>query len=282
MVAFVILHYKNIKDTTKCLESIKKLDNQDKIKIIVVDNNTLDKNQLKSIKKFTKDVILLDENVGFAKANNIGCNYAKSKYNPDFICVINNDTVITQKDFISKIERDYEKYNFDMLGPFIETNNGDSVNPFLVFDNITKVDNEIKKAEILIKIYSNSVLTFILNVYMKLKHLIIKPVRNENSLEFRKGVALHGCFIVFSKKYIERYEYPFYNDTFLYHEEEFLYFRMKRDSLISIYDPDIRIFHKEGASLNYSFDKKIRLKRKFREEMRLKSLRLLKKHLEGI
>lgn len=282
MVAFVILHYKNIIDTIECLECIKNLNNQTDIQIVVVDNHTLNDQDLKKIKKYTKDVILLDENMGFAKANNIGCKYAKDKYNPDFVCVINNDTIIYQKDFIDKIKRSYKKYQFDMMGPYIDTNDGDSVNPFTVFDDITKVNNEIEKTKKLIKIYDSSILTFILNVYMKIKHFIVKPVKLKNSLKVEKNIALHGCFLIFSKKYLNKYEFPFFNQTFLYHEEEFLYFRMKRDSLISIYDPSIKIFHKEGASLDYSFNKKKRQKKKYREEIRLQSLKLLKNYLEGI
>ena len=41
MVSFVILHYKNIKDTLECIESILKLETNKKKSIIVVDNNTL-------------------------------------------------------------------------------------------------------------------------------------------------------------------------------------------------------------------------------------------------
>lgn len=280
MVAFVVLHYKNINDTIECLDSIKKLSNQDKVRIVVVDNNSLIDSEVEMLKRYTEDIILLDDNLGFAKANNIGCNYAKEKYDPDFVCVINNDTIIYQKDFIDKIEKNYKKYKFDMLGPYIETDGGDSVNPFMVFDNITKINDEIKKTEKLIKIYDSSVLTSLLNVYMKIKYLFVKPIKLHNSLKLEKNVALHGCFLMFSRKYLRKYEFPFYNETFLYHEEEFLYFRMKRDSLISIYDPNIKIFHKEGASLDCSFDTKIRNKKKFREQMRLQSLKLLRKYLE--
>ena len=76
MLAFVILHYKNINDTVECLESIKKINNQEQIKIIIVDNNTLNEEEHELLKEYTEDIILLKDNLGFAKANNEGAKYA--------------------------------------------------------------------------------------------------------------------------------------------------------------------------------------------------------------
>ena len=100
MISFIILHYKNIKDTIECIESIRKLKTKKSVSIIVVDNHTLSKEELKKIKEYTEDVILLKENMGFAKANNKGCEYAVKKYHPDFLVVINNDTILSQDNFI--------------------------------------------------------------------------------------------------------------------------------------------------------------------------------------
>ena len=83
MTSFVILHYKNIQDTLECIASIKKQQNKD-YSIIVVDNGTLTKNELKQLKKETSDIICNQENLGFAKGNNLGCSYARKKYQPDF------------------------------------------------------------------------------------------------------------------------------------------------------------------------------------------------------
>ena len=96
MISFIVLHYKNINDTIECIRSILKQKTNKKISIVVVDNDTLNDFDEKKLKKFDVDLIKLDSNLGFAKANNIGCKHAINKYNPDFLCVINNDTVIDQ------------------------------------------------------------------------------------------------------------------------------------------------------------------------------------------
>ena len=80
MVAFIVLHYKSIDETLECLNTLKKLEHQEKIKIIVVSNSEIDNDFKKKITKYTKDIIINSENLGFAKANNVGCQYAIEKY----------------------------------------------------------------------------------------------------------------------------------------------------------------------------------------------------------
>lgn len=275
MVAFVILHYKSIEETLKCLDCLKKTFNKKDYKTIVVDNNTLTEEDENKIKEYTKDILLLDQNYGFAKANNKGCIYAKEKYNPDFIVVINNDVYIEQKEFIEIIKDDYEKYHFDMLGPWIDSTTKESCNPFPVIYGKENVLNAIRKCNRLICIYKSLLLSFLLRNYIKIKHIIKKPVIPSNGKSLKKDVALHGCAIIFSKKYLDKYDDVFYNETFLFHEEEFLYLRIKQDKLKSIYDPNLKVFHKEGSSLSKQ-NKNVKL---FKEQEKKKSLELLLKQM---
>lgn len=275
-ICFIILHYKNLKDTIECIESIQKLNKHEEAAIIVVDNNSLDENGVKEIKKYTEDLLILKENMGFAKGNNAGCKLAIQKYNPLFLCVINNDIVIDQKDFLEEIERCYQITNFDIMGPKIITSGGESVNPFPVYNTLEEVEEKIKYHEKLIKIYHSKILRSLLLWYMKVKRLFKKTVHMENGQESKYDVALHGCALIFSKKYYQQYEDVFYHETFLYHEEEFLNYRKNHDHLITYYDKDLELFHKEGSSLNESFKDQNYEKLIFRNEEIVKSLRLLR------
>lgn len=280
MISFVILHYKNIDDTCECIESIKKINSEKNISIIVVDNNSLTKEHEKQIKKYTNDIIILDENKGFAKANNIGCKYAIKKYNPDFLCVINNDTIIMQNNFIDEIYSCYKKTKFDFMGPKIITDGGESVNPFPAYKNLHEINSAISKTKKLIRIYNNIVLRNLLVIYMHIKSIFVKPIHLVNGDQSCYDIALHGCALIFSKKYYNKYQDVFFNGTFLYHEEEFLEYRRSHDKLISFYDSNLEIFHKEGASLNSSFMNNNYKKLIFRNTEILKSLQLLKKVYE--
>lgn len=273
MVCFVILHYKSIKETVECLNNLKNTFNEKDYKAIIVDNNSLKDNEKNEINNYTNDIIKLDKNYGFAKANNIGCKYAIDKYKPNFIAIINNDVFITQKKFIKIIYDDYKKYKFDLLGPYIDSPSKESFNPFPVYDTKDKIEKEIIKSNKLIKIYSSSILYLLLQIYLKIKHPI-KIKKDCNGLKLEKNVALHGCCIIISKKYYKKYHDVFYNETFLFHEEEFLYQRIQNDKLISIYDPKLKCYHKEGSSRKK--DKKNERKSKlFREKERIKSLKML-------
>ena len=279
MISFVILHYKNLKDTIQCIESINLLDGDKSI--IVVDNNSTTKEEQKKILNYTEDLVLLDSNVGFAKGNNAGCKYATEKYNPDFLCVINNDTIIEQSNFMDQIYTLYNKYEFDILGPKILPEDSESCNPFKAYDTLEQVESRIKYTKKLIKIYKNPLLRNLLSIYIKIKRLFVKPMVNENGNEEVTSVALHGCALVFSKKYYKKFNDVFYNETFLFHEEEFLYLRCKQNNLISLYSPSISIYHKEGQSVKKEFNKNKYKTLIFRNEEILKSLTLLKQQMRG-
>lgn len=269
MMVFVILHYNNIKETMECVDSLEKF----KQKIVVV-SNSKDYDNLKKIEKRVDKVIINEENIGFAKANNIGCKYAIEKFKPDFLCVINNDIVIDQKDFLEKVEKLYKKYQFDVLGPKILPDDLPSVNPFPVYDTLEKIEDRIKYTKKLIKIYDNVILRNLLACYVLIKSKLKKALKPVNGDKDELGVALHGCALIFSKKYYERYEAVFYNETFLYHEEEFLYYRCKHDNLTFLYSPEVELVHKEGRSLDNSFNNNYK-KLIFKNKEILKSLQLL-------
>lgn len=269
MMVFVILHYNNIKETMECVDSLGKF----KQKIVVV-SNSKDYDNLRKIEKRVDKVIINEENIGFAKANNIGCKYAIEKFKPDFLCVINNDIVIDQKDFLDKVEKLYKKYQFDVLGPKILPDDLPSVNPFPVYDTLEKIEDRIKYTKKLIKIYNSVILRNLLSCYVLIKSKLKKVSKSVNGEKDELGVALHGCALIFSKKYYERYETIFYNETFLYHEEEFLYYRCKHDNLTFLYSPEVELVHKEGRSLDNSFNNNYK-KLIFKNKEILKSLQLL-------
>lgn len=276
MFSFIILHYKNIEETINCLKSLMKFKTKS-CKFIVVDNGTLSEIEEEEIRKFSSDLIKLNCNQGFAKANNIGVKYAKQKYNSMFYVVLNNDVIIEQTDFLDKIVKDYKKYKFDMLGPKIYSPTNESINPFPILNN---VNDEISKTKTLIKIYRSVILTFLLDKYINIKKKITKVTALSNGNKVMKNIPLHGCCIIFSKKYVNKYVDVFYDKTFLFYEEEFLFQRIIKDKLISIYDNKLEIFHKEGASVKKE-NKNIRKNKLFREEKKLESLILLRDYINN-
>ena len=107
----------------------------------------------------------------------------------------------------------------------------------------------------------------------------MKKQKNTNGLVNQLDVALHGCALIFSKKYYKKFNDVFYNGTFLFHEEEFLALRAKKNNLITLYSPEIELYHKEGSSLSKKFQKKKYDSLIFRNKEILKSLELLENEM---
>ncbi len=101
LVDIIILNWNGFKDTAECINSIKNI-SYNNYKIIVVDNAS-DCDAEKIEKEFGNSVFLIRNecNLGFSGGNNIGIKYAL-KDNPEYILLINNDTVV-EKDFLDEL-----------------------------------------------------------------------------------------------------------------------------------------------------------------------------------
>ena len=98
------------------------------------------------------------------------------------------------------------------------------------------------------------------DILKKLKKKIIKkPFVSLDKPNIRTdkemlNVKLHASCLIFSRYYIEHYE-GIYPKTFLYLEENILYFIAQRDALTTIYYPKVQIYHKEDSSTNFVYKK---------------------------
>ncbi|ABR30928.1 glycosyltransferase family 2 protein [Thermosipho melanesiensis] len=284
---FVILHYMAYEDTKECIDSIfKKLaddKNRNLFDVIVVDNGSTNNSFEELIEDFKNipniHFLKLKVNLGFARGNNVGYKYAKYKLNADFIIMMNNDTIMVQNDFLKKIEKLYEETKFSVLGPDIINLKGFHQNP-VEFINISKGKDYIKH---ILKIFIIMILN-ILGLYefsKKLKNKVFK-FRNENVIKKEKhfekemkNVKLHGSCWIFSKIFIDNFD-GLYDETFMYLEEDILYYILQKENMITLYSPKLKIIHKEDVSTDYIL-RKSRKKRTFILKNLLKSFRAYRK-----
>ena len=249
-IGFVILHYQVIDKTVTCINSIIERVDTDSYEIIVVDNaspNNSGDELLEKYKDNSKVHILKNEkNLGFTGGNNIGFEYAKYELKCEFIAMINNDTYLIQDDFLKVILDEYRKSQFAVMGPKIITGNEESYLPDGKLVTIKQQKKYLRNLKI--KLFLN---LLGLDVIIKKIEQIKKNdnlLKNKDYLEFRReNVVLHGCCLIFSPKYIEKFD-GLEQKTFLYCEEEFLYIRLIRNNLISVYNPNLLIYHDEASA----------------------------------
>lgn len=255
--SFVILHYNSLEETIKCVESIKLTQKGTDYKIVIVDNNSPDGsgNELERQLGQEVDVVIIhsERNLGFARGNNLGFKYAKDKLKSNFIVLQNADTRVLQESFQKIVVEEFELSGFAVLGPFVKTPHPPfNSNPGP--DIIPSVGYYKKK---LYKYRLHLFLTYIHvdKFFTKLHRKLAKSVTEKNIDIINSkvyNVWLHGCFMVFSPVYLAKFE-GLNEKTFLFGEEDLLFLRLKRCALISVYLPQVVVFHKEDASTDNSF-----------------------------
>ena len=259
---YVILHYISLDETINCIEHILTLDGENTI--VVVDNASPNGSGIDLQEKYIDnkkiEIIINDENKGFAVGNNIGCKYAITRFSPDFIVVLNNDVQINQKSFQEVISSFYKENRFDVLGPDIySTTLNVHQNPKrkngYTYDELKKLVKKYKKK------LNNDVVMRLQSIARKNKALkkIVNQVRTQikrgDYSEIRWGVMLHGACLVFSKDFFVNRAKCFFDRTFMYFEAEILQYELERDDKLSVYCPNVRVDHHQNISTDLAFRK---------------------------
>ncbi|MDP4145742.1 MAG: glycosyltransferase [Bacillota bacterium] len=269
--SFVILHFKNLKDTIKCIQSIMETILYSNYNIVIVDNGSNDGSG-EYLKKLYKDrnyinVIIKSENLGFAKGNNIGYKFAKYDLNADFICLLNNDIIIAQVNFIEKCIELYESKKYFVIGPDVISlvdNNHQNPHGLHVATKKSVMKTMIKCLIMLIATY----LPFYNFLLKRLKNR--KTIRSDHYMNEMEGVVLHGSCLVFSMKFIQISD-GLFDKTFMYGEEEILLYLCIKGNMKILYSPELFIYHNEGASTMHVLSGSINRKRRFYFRNKIKS-----------
>lgn len=278
--AFVILHYGDAAVTMEAIASMRSLERGErKVSVIVVDNASPNgtgeqvKKQIESLPDFY--YIHNEENLGFARGNNVGFKYAKNELKADFIILMNNDAVVESADFFALVEQDYSSEKFAVLGPSIRTPVGREQNP-LRLKMLRGFRLKLTVAYLWIDLLAS--ILFISPVFSSLLKKVPKRKMKQECFAVN-NVEVHGSFLVFSPEYIEKFD-GLDDRTFMYCEEEFLFARCVFNNLKMRFSPAIRILHNEVENCKTSI-LVLRKKRLFRIKNCLKSLKIYSRNIDG-
>lgn len=251
---FVILHYLADKDTIECIDSIERLDNSNDTSIIVVDNYS-NNGSIERVEEFVASldncsIIKNKENLGFAKGNNVGYKYAIQMHPGAFVIVLNNDTIIEQKDFLKKIENSYQENAFAVMGPdIISLVDKGHQNPLGKVPDKKTLKKQVFKFEILLILSKLGVYNIFQGLFGKREKLSTIRAKKSPSTVLSDR-ALHGACLIFSPLFTTQMKEAFCSETFLYKEEFILQKICERNKLKMFYDSRVEIYHKEDSSTN--------------------------------
>lgn len=250
----IILNYNTSNDTIDLINSVARNKNDySDVDVVIVDNASTDGSGSLLFDMYANNqninVIKNTKNLGFASGNNVGYKYAMT-LNPDFIIFSNSDVLLNREYTFDNISRIYKEKKFAILGP-------DVYNPLSMIHQSplymdTKVDqNFIKKRQIYLAM--NEVRIFLSIFFPKIINSLVKQHKKKNERKrkaekYQSNVAIHGCFIVFSKKYMETFTCGICDQTFMYGEEDLLLYFCQNNNLTIAYDPSLQIHHYEGKS----------------------------------
>jgi len=222
-VSIIILHLKDIPCLVDCIVSLNKITYQN-YDIIIVHNGPKDKTLLKTISPISQHVAkIIDtgENLGFAKANNIGIREA-IKDGTDYILLLNDDTVVS-KDFLDILVYAGEN-NPDaaMLGPYIYFYTEPKKIWFAgaKFDELTGIASFPKAEQIF-------------------THEFLKPKESD---------FITGCAVLAKRESIEKIGL-LDERFFIYWEDVDWGLRVKKAGIKNLVIPQAKIWHKVTVSL---------------------------------
>ncbi len=113
-ISVIIVNWNAKKLLLECIESVLRDTEKMESEIIVVDNASID-NSVEAVKSkyFQVKIIENKENLGFAKANNIGIRLSKGKY----VCLVNSDILVQNRCFQKMFNFMESNHDVGILGP---------------------------------------------------------------------------------------------------------------------------------------------------------------------
>jgi hypothetical protein len=222
-VAIIILNWNGLSDTIGCLESLKEITYPD-YTVIVVDNGSSGNDANVLEEKFSDHIQLIrnDKNYGFAEGNNIGIRHALEKSNPQYILLLNNDTMVDPcfiDEFIKVAESDT---TIGVLGPKIYYHH----EPQKIWFAGGTFHPRIGQAF----------------------HTGINHHDNGRYDTIREVAFITGCAMLIKIEVIKKIGL-LDSDYFAYHEDSDFCFRARRAGYKLVFVPQSKIWHKVASTL---------------------------------
>jgi len=258
-VAYCILHYQNIDMTIDCVESIIDSNRDNHFyQVVLVDNGSPNKSgavlkdRYKDIDEVT--VICNEENLGFAKGNNVGYKYAREELHSELIVIMNSDMIVNEDFCADRIYKEASHYSCEIIAPDIINKQGYHQNPLLIkpYPISTYLMSVVKNSIWYTGVSCPIIGQRVYELYSK---------KNNDNSRYKDNVQIfdentfvpHGSCLIFTNDWIRKEDNAFLPITFLYNEEEILYAYVHAKGYSIKYCPKLKLNHLEDGSLDYEY-----------------------------
>lgn len=238
MIAFVILNYNTWEMTIRCVDSIFNTCKQN-YTIYIVDNGSTNDSyhNLKEQYDNNKNVMVIhNENLGYAKGNNVGIREAINDGH-DIITIVNNDVIFLDES-ISHMYTFLENHpNVAVACPYILSSEGELRDlPFL--KPIKTVDYLLYNTKL------SNFATLNRKIHFNKEYFLSgDSIRNEPIPIYK----FSGCCFMAKREMLEHVGL-FDENTFLYYEEDILSNKMHKLGYNAYYLPNSKIVHHHGLT----------------------------------
>lgn len=254
-VSVIIVNYNTYDLVVQCIDSVVKHTKNFTYEIIVVDNNSPNRD-IENLNIIFPDInlILNDKNSGFGIANNIGNQFAKG----DYIFLLNSDTILIDN-------------SINELHLFMKENNEVGVCGGNLCDKNLMPATSFSR---LMPSMMSDLDYLFFNIFTKLIYRKnIYYYHGDNPIEIKGNIS--GADLMISKKIFDSVG-GFDENFFMYYEETDLLYRIRQKKYKTYIVPKSKIIHLEGASesvksvkLDWTYDSKKKYYQKNRSNFSL-------------
>ena len=222
-------------------------------RVVVVDNGSGEDAlaELKSALEGLADIVPANENLGFAKGNNLGADYAIKQYGADILLFVNNDMVFTDADVVDRLVAKLAALpEAGMIGP-----------------KVVGTDGRLQSPEPYKSFCQSHLLPYWGNLIYSRKKLDEKIQKDYAQ---NAGAGWHyrimGSFMMMRAGDFIACGMMDPN-TFLYAEEAILSERLKKIGKKVWYEPSVQVLHEHGATVTAHYSLVRRRKMKLNSEI---------------
>jgi len=241
----IVICYNNATEVIEYYNEILSLNEGNKVGYVVVINSSTDEeaNRLVTFGNENEHVYVFNpgQNLGYMNGLLHGYRGYREQTGliPKYVIMSNTDIAFQDKEFATKLANKNYDSKVASIGPSVLVSELNS------YDNpVSDERYTLQQMNKLIRIFSTPIIR---ELYVTASFIKPKFIKRKKDLNSRNVYEIHGCFFVLTGKYAEFLKDQKFG-VLLYTEETFVAENAHRNNLITYYDADLEIVHKEHST----------------------------------